>query len=157
VMRLVNEFGFPLVAKPRSGKGSVGLLEIRNRSDLDYVLHRPDYVVEEFLGNSDAEFTVGSFSDRDGVVRGTIAMHRTMLQGTTYTAEVGDFPDVRAEACRIAAALKPMGPANVQMRVSNGRPTCFEINVRFSGTTPIRARLGFNDVEATVKHYVLGQ
>jgi carbamoyl-phosphate synthase large subunit len=34
---------------------------------------------------------------------------------------------------------------------------CFEINVRFSGTTPVRARLGFNDVEAALEHYILGQ
>jgi len=43
------------------------------------------------------------------------------------------------------------------MRVHNGRAVCFEINVRFSGTAPIRARLGFNDVEAALRHYVLAE
>jgi carbamoyl-phosphate synthase large subunit len=58
---------------------------------------------------------------------------------------------------RIAEKLKPKGPCNVQMRMHRGRAVCFELNVRFSGTTPIRARMGFNDVEAAVRHYVMGE
>ena len=50
-----------------------------------------------------------------------------------------------------------MGPSNIQMRIARGRPVCFEVNIRFSGTTPIRARLGFNDVEAALRHYVIGE
>ena len=41
--------------------------------------------------------------------------------------------------------------------MSKGQATCFEINVRFSGTTSLRARFGFNDVEAALRHYVLGE
>jgi carbamoyl-phosphate synthase large subunit len=80
-----------------------------------------------------------------------------LLEGTTWRAEAGDFPVVRQEAVRIAEALRPMGPSNIQMRLDRGRAVCFEINVRFSGTTPIRARFGFNDVEAALRHYVLGE
>ena len=29
--------------------------------------------------------------------------------------------------------------------------------MRFSGTTPVRARLGFNEVEAALRHFVLGE
>jgi carbamoyl-phosphate synthase large subunit len=43
------------------------------------------------------------------------------------------------------------------MRIHEGRPTCFELNVRFSGTTPIRAHLGFNEVDAALRHFVLGE
>jgi len=43
------------------------------------------------------------------------------------------------------------------MRLHGGRAVCFEINVRFSGTTPVRARFGFNDVEAALRHYVLAE
>jgi carbamoyl-phosphate synthase large subunit len=84
-------------------------------------------------------------------------LHRELLDGTTWRAEAGEFPAARAEAVRIVEALRPMGPSNVQMRIDRGCPVCFEINVRFSGTTPIRARLGFNDVEAALRHYVMGE
>jgi carbamoyl-phosphate synthase large subunit len=109
------------------------------------------------LGDPAEEYTAGCFSDRDGKVRGVIVMKRDLLEGTTYRAEAGEFPIVRAEAMRIAEALRPMGPCNLQLRLHRGAAVCFEINTRFSGTTPLRARLGFNDVEAALNHYVLGQ
>ena len=154
---LVADFGYPLIAKPRAGKGAHGLIEVRNSLDLAYVSGLHGYVVQEYLGDSHSEYTAGCFCDRGGQVRGTIVMRRELLAGTTYRAEVGEFPEVRAEATRIVAALRPLGPCNVQLRISAGRPVCFEINVRFSGTTPIRARLGFNEVEAALRHYVLGE
>ena len=40
---------------------------------------------------------------------------------------------------------------------SSGVPVCFEMNIRFSRTTPIRARFGFNDVEALVREHLLSQ
>lgn len=155
--RLVAECGFPLLAKPRLGKGGQGVIEVRDESDVTYVARRPDYVVQEHIGTPDDEYTVGCFVDRAGQVRGAITMRRELLHGTTYRAEVGLFPEVRAEAMRIAAAIGPLGPCNIQLRVAEGRPVCFEINMRFSGTTPIRARLGFNEVDAALRHYVLGE
>ncbi|MDB5320443.1 MAG: Carbamoyl phosphate synthase-like protein [Phycisphaerales bacterium] len=157
VAALVERCPFPLIGKPRDGRGGQGVLMIRDRRDLDACVGRAGYVIEEYLGDSASEYTVGCFSDRDGNVRGSIVMWRELLHGTTYRAVVGEFPEVRAEAVRIARALRPAGPCNVQMRMSNGRPTCFEINVRFSGTTAMRAHFGFNDVEAALRHYVLGE
>lgn len=154
---LVDLVGYPLIAKPRNGKGAYGLLEVHNDEELAHVVGLPNYVIEEYLGDADHEFTVGCFSDDEGAVRGTIVMRRTLMYGTTVYAEVGDYPDIRAEARRIAEALRPMGPCNVQMRLSHGKAVCFEVNVRFSGTTPMRAHFGFNDVEAALRHYVLGE
>ena len=48
-----------------------------------------------------------------------------------------------------------LDPAEVT--IVKGGSVTFEINVRFSGTTPMRARLGFNEVEAALRHYVLGE
>lgn len=155
--RLAAGAGYPLIAKPRAGKSAEGILTLHRQTDLDYIATRPDYVVEEYLGDADSEYTVGCFVGRDGRVRGSIAMRRQLHQGTTVFAQIGDYPDVRAEAERIAAALRPVASCNVQLRMHQGRPVTFEINVRFSGTTPMRARLGFNEVEAALRHYVLGE
>lgn len=157
VMRLVSECGYPLIAKPRSGRGGIGVLKVSNRAGLEYALSHADYVLEECLGSEDSEYTVGCFTDQDGCLRGTIAMRRELQHGTTCRAELGVFPEVSAEAARIARALRPMGPLNVQLRISDGRPVCFEWNVRFSGTTSLRSAFGWNDVEAALRHYVLGE
>lgn len=157
VWRLVAECGYPLIAKPRSGRGGVGIITVRNEAGVHYALTLKDYVLEELLGSDGTEYTVGCFCDKEGQLKGTIAMHRDLVSGTTSRAQVGEFPEVRAEAARIARALKPTGPLNVQMRIHNGKPVSFELNVRYSGTTPIRARFGWNDVEEGLRHYVLDQ
>ncbi len=154
---LLRDCGCPLIAKPRYGKGSHGVFQLLNQRDVQSATARRDYVIQEYLGDSHQEYTVGCFSDHESVVRGALVMRRDLLEGTTYRAEAGYFPEVRQQAIRIAEALRPMGPSNIQMRMHEGRAVCFEINVRFSGTTPIRARLGFNDVEASLLHYVLAQ
>lgn len=157
VARLAEAKGFPLIAKPRQGKGSNGIHLLRDRSALAQLTLLPGYVVQEVLGDDQSEYTASCFTDREDAVRGVIVLHRLLQHGTTVCATAGLHPEVRAEAARIAAALKPRGPCNIQLRLHRGRPVCFEINVRFSGTTPMRARLGFNDVEATLRHYVLGE
>lgn len=157
VAALVKDCGLPLIAKPRAGRSAEGFLDITDERGLEHIRGEPDYVVQERLGAPDSEYTVGCLSDREGAVRGAMVMRRELLQGTTVRAEAVDAPEVRDEAVRIVEALRPLGPSNVQLRVSDGKPICFEINVRFSGTAPIRARLGFNDVEAAIRHFVLDE
>lgn len=153
---LARDAGYPLIAKPRRSKGAHGIVMIEDERQLAG-MRRADYVIEEYLGTPEEEFTAGCFSDANGGVRGCIVFRRELFEGTTLRAEAGAFPEVRGEAMAIARALRPAGPCNVQMRRSGSAAVCFEINLRFSGTTPIRARLGFNDVEAAVRHFVMGE
>lgn len=172
VRTLVQRCGFPLVAKPRFGKGSDGILTVRDQDDLDRVVGAEDLalrevvgghvgasdlVLQEYLGDESAEFTAGCFCDADGGLRGTIVLRRTLQAGTTVTAELGSFPEVRDVAGAIASALGPLGPCNVQLRMHNGQAVPFEINPRFSGTTALRARMGFNEVDAALRHFVRGE
>jgi len=154
---LVSECGYPLIAKPRWGKGSQDQIKIRHPREMEIIANQPGYVVQEYLGDPESEYTVGCFSDCQGRVRGAIVMQRELLQGTTYRVVLGEFKEIRNEAVRIAAALKPIGSCNIQLRMSHDCPTCFEINTRFSGTTPIRAHFGFNEVEAALRCYVLNE
>lgn len=157
VEELAAELGLPLLAKPRRGKGSAGVMEIADERDLAWVAGRDGYVVQELLGDPDSEFTVACLCDREGVARSTFAMRRRLQSGTTVSAEAGAFPEVTDQARRIATALGAQGPLNVQLRDTDAGPTAFELNVRFSGTAPIRARLGWNDVDAALRHLAWGE
>jgi carbamoyl-phosphate synthase large subunit len=149
--------GYPLIAKPRRGGGAAGLLVLRDDADLEYIARREGYLVQECLGGDADEYTAGCFIGRDGECHGSIVMWRALHTGTTYRAVLGAYPEVRAEAERIARALGPMGPCNIQLRMTDRGPVCFEINPRFSGTTPIRAWFGYNEAEAALRHFVLGE
>jgi carbamoyl-phosphate synthase large subunit len=172
VEALIERCGFPLVAKPRFGKGSDGILRLQDERDIERVVAAEDLVLrevvhgqigsqdlilQEYLGDEEAEYTAGCFCDQEGELHGTIVLRRKLEAGTTVAAELGSFPEVRDVAGAITAALGPLGPCNVQLRIHHGDPVPFEINPRFSGTTALRARMGFNEVDAALKHFVLGE
>jgi carbamoyl-phosphate synthase large subunit len=64
---------------------------------------------------------------------------------------------VAASAQAVAGALRPLGPCNVQLRLTDRGPVPFEINARFSSTTSMRACFGYNEVEMALRCYVLGE
>jgi len=158
VEALVEGVGLPLVVKPRRGKSAEGVGVVRTRAALEARLGEPgpDLVVQEHLPDG-AEYTVGCMTDSEGRVRGAAAMLRELGAGTTVRARIGAFPAIEAYAAEIAQRLGATGPLNVQLRLRDDEPVAFELNVRFSGTTPVRARAGFHEVEAALRHFVLGE
>lgn len=154
---LIDGVGFPLVVKPRVGARSVGVSIVRNMAELDRALEgRTQLVVQECVGTSDGEYTAGALVF-DGEVQGSIVMRRDLRDGNTYRAYVDDYDALNRSVQAFAAALCPHGPANFQFRLDrNGMPRVFEINARFSGTTPMRAIAGFNEVEMSLRRLLHG-
>lgn len=157
IAELVEVCGYPLVAKPRLGKGAAGVRIVESQSGLEAARDVSGLIFQEHLDEAGGELTVGCVCDRARRVRGTIAMRRTLVAGTTYSADVVDRETARSVAERIVARLGPLGPCNVQLRFRRGQPVPFELNVRFSGTTPLRTHLGFTEVDAVLRHFVLGE
>lgn len=153
---LVERLGFPLFVKPRNGARSVGADIVQDRAALvDLCSKRNDLVVQELLPEDDGEFTAGCLVV-DGVCRSVVVLRRELKLGNTSRA----FSDVSgrfdAQISDVAERLGVDGPCNFQFRIREGRPVIFEINGRFSGTTPIRAMFGFNEVSALINYYVDG-
>jgi carbamoyl-phosphate synthase large subunit len=109
------------------------------------------------VGSTREEYTAGviAFKGQNPV---SIVMRRDLRDGNTYRAYVNDYPELNAMAQKVALALGVYGPVNFQFRIDKeGVPKIFEINARYSGTTPLRARAGFNEVELALRHLVLGE
>lgn len=156
VARLKEESGFPLIAKPRRGGGSRGLFRVENDDDLAYACRKPGYLLQAHVGTEDEEYTVGCFVDSDGILAPSCCMRRELLTGTTYRAVLGEYSEIREAAEKIVSRLQPLGPCNVQLRMTNEGPVCFEINPRFSGSAPMRTHFGYNEAEAVLEHFVKG-
>ena len=155
VVALGRTIGYPLIAKPKNGKGSRGVFLIRSEEEAKQVDFRENYVVQQCIGNSDSEYTVGCYMDKKGNSVEPIVMHRWLSNGATWKAEVVNNQKIKEECLRICEAFRPMGPMNIQLRLDeNGTPIPFELNIRFSGTTPMRNRFGFCDVVAAIKEYL---
>ena len=70
---------------------------------------------------------------------------------------IGRFEEVCGQCEEIAVALGARGAFNIQCRVVDGRVVVFEINPRFSGTTSLRAMVGYNEPDTLVRQHVLGE
>lgn len=154
---LVELFGFPLIVKPRIGARSVGLSLVRTQEELDLALgYSPGMVVQEYVGDAGAEYTAGTLTF-DGACRASIVMRRDLRDGNTWRAFLEEDPGLTEQVRGMAEALSAFGPANFQFRLENGQVRVFEINARFSGTTPLRALLGFDEVDMTLRHLLFDE
>lgn len=154
---LVREVGFPLVVKPRRGARSYGVSVVHDSAELARAVEgRPDVIIQECVGSDDTEYTAGVLCF-DGTCAASIVMRRDLRDGNTYRAYIDSHPHLNDYVRRVAEALQCHGPANFQFRLDREEPKIFEINARFSGTTPFRAKAGFNEVEMCLRHLLFGE
>lgn len=155
---LAKDAGFPLFAKPRRGARSVGARVVKTEAELEALLApSSDLVVQEYLPDDPGEFTAGAVGAVDGSIGGVVVLRRDLRDGNTFRAYHDGSDRYEARIAQIAKALGIEGPSNFQFRVKNGEPVVFEINARFSGTTPLRSLFGFNEVEAIVENVLTGR
>lgn len=170
---------YPVVLKPRRGGGSADVWVAQDEEELRFHAARVlasggAAVLQEYVGDPQHEFTIGVLHAPDGALLGSVALRRelsTLLSvrsrapNRTGRAELGpalvvssgftqghvdDFPQVRAQAERLASALGSRGPVNVQGRLAGDDLVVFEVNPRFSGTEAMRAMAGWNGPEGLV-------
>lgn len=158
LQEIEDKFGFPLFAKPVDGARSLGIKKINNHTEL-IETYAPDsnLVVQQFLSEDEGEYTSGC-TVVDGKCTAVVTLKRDLRDGNTYRTfrddETGKYDEF---IIPIAEKLNPDGPVNFQFRIFNGKPVIFEINGRFSGTTPLRHFYGYNEVEAVLNYYLFGK
>lgn len=178
---------FPVVLKPSvGGGGSANTFIAQDREELytftRYLLHVYDkFLVQEYVGDVDNEYTVGVLHGSDGGYINSIAVKKSILSGLSNKikipnrtdrkelgnllaissgisqGEIGRFEEVTAPSREIARALGATAAINVQGRIHNGRMYVFEINPRISGTSSLRALVGYNEPDLLIRECVLGE
>jgi carbamoyl-phosphate synthase large subunit len=137
--------GFPLIAKPRYGKGSKGIVKIENPMDLRYIQSKENGLIfQEYLPGT--EYTIDVLSDLNG--EPLIAVPRIRVQTKAGISTVGKIikDENISETCKsIAKYLKIKGPCCIQMKESNeGTLKLVEVNPRLGGGTIFTALAGAN-------------
>jgi carbamoyl-phosphate synthase large subunit len=178
---------FPAVLKPSvGGGGSADVTIVQDQNELlafgRYLLASSRAVIaQEYIGTPDSEFTVGVLMSMNGELINSIAVRRfttsalgnrvkvpnrsgreelgdlLVVSSGISQGQIGTFPEVTQPCERIASALGARGPLNIQCRHADGQVVVFEINPRFSGTTSLRAMVGFNEPDLLVREHVLGE
>lgn len=178
---------FPVVVKPAVGGGgsadchiAQSPRELRHLAEL-LDLHGRSMMVQEYVGRPEDEYTVGVLHDLDGGFINSIAVRRELdgalnarLRVANRTGRddlgeslvissgfshgyIGPYPEVTRPCERLAAMLGVRGAVNIQCRLVNGAVQVFEINPRFSGTTSLRAMVGYNEPDVLLRRHVLGE
>ncbi len=156
--KLIEKFGFPLVVKPRIGARSIGFRVVKTIGELqDAVRSTHNPVIQQCVGDESAEYTAGSITF-GGRCNAVIVMRRDLRDGNTYRAYVEKSSELENAVRNWAESLGAYGPANFQFRIdTDGLPKVFEINGRFSGTTPLRTLAGFPEVDMVIRHLMYNE
>lgn len=176
---------YPAVLKPAvGGSGSANIYLVQNKAELtmfgQYLLTVcRSFIVQEYVGTVDSEYTVGVLCDMEGDIINSIAVKRNIISGLSckikvpnYSGnkavgdllaistgitqgEIGQFPEVTVQCEQIAKELGCKSTINIQCRLVNDKVYVFEINPRFSGTTSFRAMVGYNEPDLLFRKCVL--
>lgn len=170
-----GEISYPLIAKPRGGYASRGILILLKNEDLKQVTD--NHIIQELaipdkqdpsydlfhrnlnknINSQISEISIQLVLDADGNLMGKMASYNKLNHGIPIEI----LPVDRVEIWDAIDQLVPVlvekgarGPVNIQGRITDSGLKLFEINPRFTGITGLRALMGFNEVEACVKDWL---
>jgi carbamoyl-phosphate synthase large subunit len=141
-----SEIGsFPIMAKPRYGKGSRDIMRLDNTDDIRYVTSKmKDLIFQEFLPGT--EYTIDVLSDLEK--RALMAVPRIRIQtkaGISTKGRILKNRNIEEECKQIANFIGIKGPCCIQMKEDvNGVVKLVEINPRMGGGTIFTTLAGAN-------------
>ncbi len=150
-----GELPYPVVIKPRTGAGAVGVAYARNAAELTALyprIHRRFAwpLIQERIPASGAGIGASFLIDAGGRVKASF-VHRRLREyplsgGASTLRESIRHDAVRDMAAHLLAALNWFGVAMVEFKVDprDGRPKLLEINPRFWGSLALAIHSGID-------------
>jgi carbamoyl-phosphate synthase large subunit len=136
---------FPVIAKPRSGKGSRDVIMIEDESDLRYVTSKyHDMIFQQYLPG--IEYTIDVLSDLNK--EPLFAVPRIRLQtkgGISTKGKIVRNQKMEEDCMNIAKSIGIRGPCCIQMKETHdSEPQLVEVNARLGGGTIFTTLAGAN-------------
>lgn len=158
--RAASELDFPVFVKPRVGYGSRYTYTAQDAEELDLIekyltKNKIEFLIQECI--TAEECTVGVVISKSGMTMGSVSILREIKSGFSHRMTVTDVTEARATAEELASKIGAQGPLNVQFFLTEEKPIVIEINPRFSGTTPVRSAVGFNEVDAVLRDFLFNE
>jgi carbamoyl-phosphate synthase large subunit len=136
---------FPVIAKPRFGKGSRDVIKVNNETDLRYIATNfKDTIFQEFLPG--VEYTIDVLSNMDK--KPIFAVPRIRIQtkaGISTKGRIVRDAELETTCMNMAREIGIRGPSCIQMKESSDEEIkLIEINSRLGGGTIFSALAGAN-------------
>ena len=174
-----GELEYPLLAKPLSGSASVGVKILCNANDLKAMNGSKDYIVQSYIPyhpNDEPcciekqsrgvmllqkdEVSSQFFIARNGEILGHFISVNQLKNGVPIQVVPAMDSPALSSGMKLAKALADeglTGPVNIQGRMAGDGIRFFEVNARFTGITGVRSAMGYREVEAALREFVLHQ
>jgi len=147
---------YPAVIKPRSGTGSRGIAYLNEPLDLEAYLARTSQAADAFIVQKrllGKEYSVSAVVGLGGPLLAVVPKESIIKRGMSIVAVTRRFPEIDALCQQIQDRLRPDGPFNLQLFVTDdGQPYVLEINPRFSGSIPLTIAAGVHEVDLIIRH-----
>lgn len=147
-----DEIGFPLIVKPRSGRGSRGVQVINNPDEINayqimYRVKNTNDIVAQELCVGD-EYTVFVAVDQMKNLSAVVPVKVDQKKGVTIRAKIHLDDNVLRYVREFHKAFKEPGVYNIQCIVKkSGEVKPFEVNPRISTTFCLSLAAGFDPFE----------
>jgi carbamoyl-phosphate synthase large subunit len=135
----IEKLNYPLIAKPRFGKGSRGIELLNNPEDLKNLLNKINddvilnqFIIQEFVVGD--EFGIDVINDFKRQYIGVLVRKKIeMKNGETFQAITITSKEWTELAKIISKMLKHYGNVDIDIISSNGKKYLLDINFRFGG------------------------
>ena len=173
-MLQAGELTYPLIVKPRTGFGSIGLSIVDNDQELASAFeHLQRNLGQTLISNSQGfesdsaimiqqfvqgqEYGVDVINDLEGQTAAVFVEHKAAMRaGETDMAMIVNNPLLEELGKQIGQAVKHPGVLDLDVIVRDGKPYVLEMNPRFGGHYPF-AHLAGADIPAALIAWAGGE
>lgn len=143
---------YPLIAKPRTGRGGRGIYIINSPDDFKYLEGvEKKYIIQEYIKG--IEYSVDTLSDLEGNC--LVAVPRSRLEikgGVCWKGKIEKNMLIVYEAKKAVEKLGIVGPACLQLILGEDNSVnIFEVNPRIGGTVSLSINAGVDIPELSLR------
>ena len=146
---------YPVIIKPRQGRGSRGIQVINSKKELKNYINNCNslnkFIVQTYIQGE--EYTVSVVVGRNEKIISIVPKKIIHKKGVTKIAITEKNESIKNICKKIQQKLKANGPFNVQLTIDkkSKKPFTFEINPRFSTSTTLTIKSGVDEFSLLIE------
>ncbi len=151
---------YPLIIKPNQGKSSENIHVVRNKVQLEAVVnlfkaYNEKFIIQQYIQGGE-EYTVSLINLSENYNK-ILVMKRILCKGATQYSHIEDDNNIEKIVLKIHELIQNELILNIQLIKKDNNYFILEINPRFSGSSPMRSMLGFNEFDIIFCHKYLNR